>query len=250
MTKRFTEKTVVVTGGTTGIGLEIARRFLEEGARVACASRNKHQFDSLYQDFHKFVKFYPVDVTCSSEVESMFQNLDEHWSGVDILVANSGIYRDKRLLEIDNSDFIEVFNVNVVGVLNCVKSAMRRMRNKGNSSIIAISSIMSFKPANGAGAYAVSKSALESLIKTLVQELGNSGPRINAIAPGFVDTGMGERVSSVPRLWDRYSSSLLMKRMGSPREIANSVLFLAGSESSYIHGQVLEVSGGLVNWPT
>jgi 3-oxoacyl-[acyl-carrier protein] reductase len=242
---RLKDKCVIVTGGMRGLGRTMVWRFLDEGARVVCAARTENDLDELVKDYGDRVAFEHLDVTDLASVEQMTSRVVERFGPPDILVANAGIHADGLVHTIDPARWAEVVAVNVIGVFHCVHAVAPLMVERGAGRIITVSSVMGSRPAVGAGPYCASKAAVEMFTKVCAAELGGKGVLVNCIAPGFLDVGMGARLAENDRVWNTYQKSLVLRRLGDPDEVAAAAIFLAGDDSSYVNGHVLEVSGGI-----
>lgn len=238
-------QSVIVTGGLRGIGLGITRRFLGDGASVVCAARGGQGFQALVDEYGERVGFESVDIAEPDSVRRMVNRSIDAFGSVDVLVANAGIHADGLVSSIDQNAWGQVLDVNVKGTFNCIQQVAGHMVSRGRGSIVTISSIMGRHPALGASAYCASKAAIEMLTQVSALELGSKGVRVNCVAPGFIEAGMGVRLTANDKVWQAYRKSMALGRMGDSSEVAAAVAFLAGPESSYVNGHVLEVSGGI-----
>ncbi|MBN1172270.1 MAG: SDR family oxidoreductase [Micromonosporaceae bacterium] len=242
---RLEDKCVIVTGGLRGLGRTLTRRFLEEGARVVCAARVGRDLERLIAQYGDRVRFEQVDVSDLTSVTSMVDRAAGHFGVPDVLVANAGIHVDGLIHRVDPAGWSKTVDTNVNGVFHCVHAVAPLMLDRGAGRIITVSSIMGSRPTVGAGAYCVSKAAIEMLTRVCALELGARGVLVNCIAPGFVDVGMGARLAGSEKVWCSYQRALALQRVGEPEEVASAAVFLAGEDSSYVNGHVLEVSGGI-----
>lgn len=237
-------KVAVVTGGTSGLGASIAESLLIAGAHVTCAARREHHFTSIAQLSPARARYAPVDILDRYSIDDLFAGVAAEFGRVDIVVANAGITNDGLIETIDPDDWRAVIDTNVTGTFNCIQSALPHLPND-TGRIIIVSSALSTRPSVGASAYCVSKAALDMLTKVCAEETAERGITVNAVAPGFIDTGMGQRLTSNDIAWDEVSPRLLSNRKGAGYEIGDSVRFLASHRGNYINGHVLEVNGGL-----
>lgn len=238
-------KVVVITGGTRSLGRCIAAAMLREGAHVVCAARAEHDLDQLMGLALDRVSFTPVDVRDRSSVEKLMRFAVVEKGRVDILVTNAGISRDGPIDTLPVDDWDEVVCTNLTGTFHCIQAVVPYMRRQGGGTIITVSSALSTRVAAGAGAYCVSKAAIDMLTRVSATELADDGIRINALAPGFIDEGMGRRLADSDGVWETYQQRLLARRLGTADEVGRAAVFLASDHSSYINGHVLEVNGGL-----
>jgi 3-oxoacyl-[acyl-carrier protein] reductase len=241
----FTGKHVVITGGARGIGLQIARQFLEAGANVAIWEFSKDSIEAASKDLSAFssrLSFQTVDVSKAASCEAAAKALA---SDIDILVNNAGITRDKSLAKMTDEDFDAVIDTNLGGVYHVTKSLLTRFKaTSTNKRIINISSVVALYGNFGQTNYVAAKAGVIGMTKTWSRELARKGFTSNAIAPGFTLTPMVEAMPAEAR--KAIEDKIPAARFGKPQDIANACLFLASDEASYITGTVLSVDGGLV----
>ncbi|WP_347557530.1 SDR family NAD(P)-dependent oxidoreductase [Robbsia sp. KACC 23696] len=235
-------KTALITGGNSGIGLAIARRFVAEGARVFITGRRQAQLDAAVAQIGGSIEGIHGDVTNASDLDRLFETLRTKIDNLDILVPSSGISERQMLDETTEDHFTRIFDVNVRGMVSTVQRAVRQMSNGG--SIVLIGSIAGSIGNPGYGAYSASKAAVRSYSRTWSKELMSRGIRVNTLSPGLIDTPMFDTVSAEVR--EALSALIPMDRMGRAEEVANAALFLASSESSYVAGAELFIDGGLI----
>jgi len=234
-------KTAVITGGNSGIGLAIARRFVAEGAHVFITGRRKEQLEVAVKLIGEGVEAVPGDVTDSSDLERLFTLVREKTGTLDILVVNSGVGDVSPLEHITFEHFDKVFDVNVRAAVFTVKGALALL-NEG-SSVILVGSIAGSKGAKGTSIYSASKAALRSLGRTWANELAEKQIRVNVLSPGPIDTPM---MAGVPEEFRAQVVGMVpLKRLGDAEEVASAALFLASDESSFITGAELCIDGGM-----
>jgi 3-oxoacyl-[acyl-carrier protein] reductase len=243
----FKGQTVIITGGTRGIGKAIAESFLKAGARVVVTySTNETATTQFRQDNRQFAENIDVqklDVSKYEEVEKFFKYIDTEYGGFEVLVNNAGIRKDSVLAMMKESDWHDVLNVNLSGVFYMCKFAVRILMRKRYGRIINISSVMERYAFEGQANYAASKAGLTALTRSLSKELASRGITANCVSPGFIDT---ELIRDLPdKLRESYLARIPAKRFGSSEEVAACVLFLASKGASYVTGSTLEVTGGL-----
>jgi len=244
---RFEGKTALVTGGSRGIGRACVEQLAKEGATVAFAYQsNQEAANSIVGDLTGQglkVSAIRVDVRNSDRVHEVVGQLVEDWEHLDVLVNSAGIVRDGLLGAMTNEQWQEVIDTNLGGTYNFCHAAVQPMMYQRSGSIINISSTASEFASRGQVNYAASKGAINSLTHALAKELAPRKVRVNAVAPGMIETDMSKAVRGLAG--DTIKSVIPMKRIGKPEEIANVIAFLASDDASYITGQVLRADGGL-----
>ena len=243
---RFKDKVVVITGGAGGIGKEIALMFSKEKAKVVIFDVNKELLSQTEKELNSYSEVLGllVDVVSLDDVEKNINKVIDKFSRVDILVNNAGITRDSLVLRLSENDWDKVLAVNLKGAFNCIKSSAKFMVKQRYGRIINISSIIGIMGNPGQVNYGASKAALIGVTKTLSKELGSRNITVNAIAPGYIDTAMTQRLGD--KVKEEMFSRIPLRRFGTPSDVANAVLFMASNDASYINGQVLVVDGGLM----
>ncbi|MFE7061443.1 3-oxoacyl-ACP reductase FabG [Sutcliffiella sp. NPDC057660] len=243
---RLEGKVAIITGAANGLGLEAARVFLREGAKVALVDYDAVAGDQRVSELQAEgeAAFYQVDVSNQAQVVEMVQMVKERFGQIDILINNAGITKDNMLLKMSSEDFQKVMDINVNGVFNCTQAVVPHMLEKGAGKIINTSSVSGVYGNVGQTNYAASKAAVVGMTKSWAKEFGRKGINVNAVAPGFVETSM---VATVP---EKVIQGLLqvipLQRLGKPSDIANAYLYLASDESDYVNGTVLHVDGGIM----
>jgi NAD(P)-dependent dehydrogenase (short-subunit alcohol dehydrogenase family) len=245
------DKVAIITGGASGIGRATARLLASKGALVVVADINEaggRETVRLIEEGGGKARFVRADVTDTGQVEAMAQAAVETFGGLDILHANAGHPGpEKRLVDHTDKEWSQVLAVNLTGVFNCCRAAIPLIASRGGGAIVITASIAGLWPAPFIGAYNVSKAGVISLTKTLAIECAPLGIRVNAVAPGEVDTPMSNAaVSDCPEQVLAAQLPLIpLKRMGRAEEIAQAVLYLVSDASSYVAGEVLTVDGGM-----
>lgn len=242
---RLSDKTAVVTGGTRGLGWRLARRFLEEGANVVVASRDRGDWRPEPVAGGTRVTFHPVDVRDPASAQDLMSAAADRFGTVDIVVANAGVSRPGAVEKLAPAHWAEVIDTNVTGVFNCAQAAIPHLRLSTAGRLITVSSVLGSRFAPGAAAYGASKAAVEAFTKVLAVEIAADGITANCLSPGFIDEGMGVQLRQNEAVWEKYRTKLASGRMGRGDEVASAAVFLAGDDSSYVNGHVLEVNGGL-----
>ena len=244
-------KCAIVTGGTSGLGKEIAIAFSQQGANVAILGTNKERAKSVTDQIkleQKFdgqkVCFKIVDVSNKSEVNEAVDDLIKEWCSIDILVNCAGITRDKIFMKMGESDWDDVIATNLKSVYNLSHSLVRSMLKARYGKIINITSVIGLTGNPGQVNYSASKLGMVGFTKSLAKELGPRSINVNCIAPGFFETPMTNALKDEQRR--KILEKIPMKRLGDPKEIAHAAVFLASDMSNYITGQVLTVDGGMI----
>ena len=238
----------VVTGAARGIGLAIARQFLASGHRVALLDIDAATLSATREsvaglDDHDRAIALECDVAIPAQVAGAFDAIVARFGRIDALVNNAGIAIFKPILETTYDEWSRVLDVNLGGAFLCTQAAARVMLGNGGGSVVNIASISGLRASTLRVAYGTSKAALIHLTKQQAAELGNVGIRVNAIAPGPVDTAMAKQVHTAAIRAD-YQDTIPLSRYGTEDEIANAVLFLCSPAASYINGQTIAVDGG------
>ena len=243
---RLKNKVAVITGGSRGIGYATAKAFLSEGAAVVITASSeatvRKAVDQLQQAFPEGkIGGISPNLASLEEVRQAFQYVQEHFGSIDILVNNAGVSERTPLSEYTEEIFDKVMDLNVKGVFNATKAAAEQMIPKGSGVILNTSSMVSIYGQTSGFAYPASKFAVNGLTVSLARELGPKGIRVNAVAPGIIETDM---MKAVPKaVIEPMIKRIPLGRMGRPEDIANAFVFLASEEASYITGVVLSVDG-------
>ncbi|MCH9616856.1 MAG: 3-oxoacyl-[acyl-carrier-protein] reductase FabG [Chlamydiia bacterium] len=245
--RRFEGKKVVVTGGTKGIGLAIAKEFLKEGASVAIIGRSPDNGEKALLELSGDVTFYPLDVSDHSAVKAFSEEMIKKWNTIDVLVNNAGISKNTLFLRITEADWDHVVDTNLKSVYNMCHAFSRILIKNRGSRIVNISSIaggvMGGNP--GQAHYSASKGAIVSLTKVLAREFAKREVTVNCVAPGYVETDMVGFMNEENK--QKCQDMIPMGRFGQGAEVAAAVLFLASKEASYITGHTLVADGGLTS---
>ena len=240
-------KTILVTGGSRGIGKSIVLKLAKYGANVIFTYlSSSKKADLVIKDAQKFgvtVDAFQSDASNYEECQKLIDELLDKYSHIDVLVNNAGITKDNLLLRMTQEDFDTVLNINMKSVFNMTKSVQKCMLKARKGSIINLSSIVGVKGNAGQANYAASKSAIIGFSKSIALELGSRNIRCNVVAPGYIETEMTQKLDS--KISDLWKQKIPLKRAGDGNDVANLVLFLASDMSSYITGQVISVCGGM-----
>ncbi|MBQ0065962.1 MAG: 3-oxoacyl-[acyl-carrier-protein] reductase [Firmicutes bacterium] len=241
-------KNVLVTGAGRGIGKAIAIEFAKNGYDVIINyNGSKEAALETLEEVKKYSNHSMIvqaNVANGQEVEAMFQQIQETYKKLDCLVNNSGITRDILCLRMSEEEFMDVIQVNLKGTFLCSKQACRLMMKKKQGSIINMASVVGLSGNAGQCNYAASKAGIIGFSKSLAKEMGSRNIRVNAIAPGFIQTKMTEVLSEEVK--KNLVNQIPMKQLGDVEDVAQTAIFLAGDASKYITGQVIQVDGGML----
>lgn len=237
----FKDKTVVITGGSRGIGKAIAESFAEKGAVVIVTYKNS--IDENYFNIKK-IQHYKCDVADLKSVQEITDKIIKEHSKIDILVNNAGITKDGLLMRMSEEDWDAVVDTNLKGVFNMTKAVSRNMMSKKYGKIINITSIVGIIGNAGQANYVASKAGVIGFTKSIAKELASRNIYVNAVAPGFIATEMTDKLTEEVK--QNYLNSIPLKKFGTGEDIAKAVMFLASEDSNYITGQTLCVDGGIV----
>lgn len=240
-------KTAVITGATKGLGKQIALELAKDGFEIVINYRTKN--DSLAQmveEINKTTKAYTfkADISNFDEAKALIDFATSETGKIDLLVNNAGITNDKLLVRMSEEDFSKVIDINLKGTFNCIRHASRLMMKQKFGRIVNISSVIGLIGNVGQANYAASKAGVIGLTKSAAKEMAPYSVTVNAIAPGFIKSDMTDKLTD--EIKDNIKSSIPMKKIGEPKDVANLVKFLANDETGYITGQVINVDGGMV----
>lgn len=246
--KLLAGKTALVTGASKGIGRAIAHKFAEEGANVAFTYLSSvEKGEALVKELEEKgikAKGYRSDASDFNAAQELIDGVVTDFGSLDILVNNAGITKDNLLLRIGESDWDDVINVNLKSCFNTVKAATKTMMKQRGGSIINMTSVVGLKGNAGQANYAASKAGILGFTKSVALELGSRGVRSNAIAPGFIETEMTDKLDE--KTVQGWRDAIPLKRGGSPEDVANACVFLGSDMSAYITGQTIQVDGGML----
>ena len=239
----FEDKSIIVTGGTRGIGKAIGTAFAAAGARVVISGRDAEKAASVASELDGEVHGLALDVSNSDSVQKFFAAANETLGTLDVVVANAGITRDKLVMALKDEDWDAVLDTNLKGTFLCAREAIRPMIRNRSGRIIAVTSVIGLTGNPGQGNYAASKAGLIGFIKSLAQEVASRNITVNAVAPGMIETDMLAALPENARL--AMTERIPAGRPGTVEEVAGTVLFLASDAASYVTGEVIRVDGGL-----
>ncbi len=245
--KRLKDKVAIITGAARGIGFSIAEMLSEHGATSVIIDIDQEAVSTAVQKIddkgNKAIGF-AADVTNSDEIASIFKEIHKELGKIDILINNAGITKDGLLMKMKEADWDAVINVNLKGTFICTQKVCRYMLKSRSGAIINIASVVGLMGNAGQANYAASKGGIIALTKSSAKEFASRNIRVNAIAPGFIQTEMTDKLPQ--EIIDSYSSAIPLSRMGTVKDVANLCIFLASEEAGYITGQTIQVDGGLI----
>ena len=243
---KLKNKVAVITGGNSGIGLATAKLFHEEGAKVIITGRRQDALDNAVNEISGDVVGITTDASKINEIEKLYKKVDDIYGKIDVLFLNAGVGTFEPLEQVTEESFDRQVNTNLKGLFFNIQKALPLLKDGG--SIILTTSAADQKGFATTSVYSATKAAVRSLARTLSAELLDRGIRVNAIAPGPIETPIFEKLGfpqeAVGQVKEQFTSTNPMKRMGTPEEIAKGALFLASSDSSYVAGIDLSVDGG------
>jgi len=243
---QLTGKVAIITGAARGIGREAAHLFAQKGASVVLADVDA-QAEAVAADIVNGggqAEFFRTDIADRTACETLVSSVLRAFSHVDILVNNAGIVRDGQLVKLSEADFDLVVDVNLKGTFNMTQAVAPHMIERGNGSVINVSSVVGLYGNFGQTNYAATKAGVIGMTKVWARELGKKGINVNAVAPGFIQTEMTQGVPD--KVLDMMRGKTPLGRLGTARDVANAFLYLASEEASYVNGAVLSVDGGLI----
>jgi meso-butanediol dehydrogenase / (S,S)-butanediol dehydrogenase / diacetyl reductase len=241
---RLKDKTAIITGGGSGIGLATARAFCEEGAKVILFGRQKEKLISAANELGDSALIFQGDMTKNDDLDQLINNTLNNFKGIDILVNSAGIFNGAPLHKISDSQWDEIMDINIRSVFQLTRRVLPIMMDQKSGSIMHISSILGLIAVPEVAAYNVSKGALNQFSRSIAVEYGSYGIRSNSICPGLIETDMTADLMSDASLMQEWSKEYPIGRFGKPEDVASACLFLASDESSFITGIVLPVDGG------
>ena len=239
-------KTVIITGASTGIGAELVKTFAKYGSNVILLSRSLDKMNSLISNIKsnekQILKAYKIDISNEESVKTIFEEINSSYEKIDILINNAGITSDNLLMTMKTNQWTDVINTNLNGCFFCCRAISKKMIKQKSGKIINISSIIGEVGNKGQSNYAASKAGIIGLTKSLAKELASRRINVNAINPGYIDTDMTKDLKNK----NDFLNNIPLKRFGNCNDVSEVACFLASDKSNYITGQVINVDGGLI----
>lgn len=243
----FSGKTVLVTGGSRGIGKSVALAYAAQGANVVVNyTSNPKKAEEVVTEIKALgveAMAIACDVSDDAAVEAMVESIEKDFHTIDILVNNAGVTRDGLLIRMKDSDWDQVMDINLKGTYLCTKHVGKKMLKRKAGNIVNITSVVGLTGNAGQSNYSASKAGVIGFTKSIAKEFAGRQIRVNAVAPGFIATDMTEKLSQ--EVIDTYKKAIPLGRMGDPEDVAKAVIFLSSDQSSYMTGQIITVDGGM-----
>ena len=240
--KDLKDKKIIITGASGGIGNSIVEKFYEYGANILASGTNKEKLQKIKNKFQN-IKVLDFDISQKEKVEKFINDATEHLGGLDCIVNNAGVTQDNLAIRMSLPEWENVISLNLTSTFLMNKFAIKKMLKNKQGKIINISSVVGHTGNLGQANYTASKAGMIAMTKTLAIEYGKKNININCISPGFIKTAMTDKIDE--KIKENIISKIPSGRLGLPEDIANAVLFLASSDSSYINGETLHVNGGM-----
>jgi 3-oxoacyl-[acyl-carrier protein] reductase len=237
-------KIALVTGGGTGIGAAIARRFVKEGVRVVICDIDTKNGQAVSAELGAPAQFYELDVSDESQVNSVVEKVIGEFGHIDVLVNNAGITNDKLVIRMSAEDWERVIRINLTGAFLMTRAVVKHMIKQRQGRIINMASVIGVIGNFGQANYAASKAGVIALTKSCAKEFGKRNILVNAIAPGFIKTRMTEVIPE--EIKENYLKQIPLGKFGEPEDVANLVFFLSTEQASYLTGQTICLGGGIV----
>ena len=244
---RLKDKTAIITGGGTGIGLATARAFHQEGAKIILFGRRKEKLEKAVEKLGASAMIVQGDMTNNNDLDQLINETLHNFKKIDVLVNNAGLFNGSPLHEISDSQWDEIMDINIRSVFQLTRRVLPVMLSQKYGNIIHISSILGLIAVPEVAAYNVSKGALNQFSRSIAVEYGSSGIRSNSICPGLIATDMTADLMKDTELMKEWSKEYPIGRFGKPEDVANACLYLASDESSFVTGITLPVDGGFTS---
>lgn len=239
------QKTILITGGGTGLGFGIAQAMVDAGGTVILTGRREHVLQDACKRLGEQADYRIQDITNMEEIPSLIETIETEIAPIDVLVNNAGRHLKRDSMDLSDEDFEQVLQVNIQGVFALSREIGKRMIRRGKGSIIMLSSMTAIYGMPKVAAYAASKGAIKSLTMSLANDFADSGVRINAIAPGYIETAMFHKATDTdPARKQKILNRIPMNRVGQSIEVGHAAVFLASDASAYVTGTHIPVDGG------
>lgn len=243
---RLKDKNVFITGAAQGIGKEIAHQMAQEGAHIGIADINEEKAHEVKDEIEKSGQkawAVKIDVSKGEDVTAALGTFVKESGRIDVLVNNAGITRDGLILRMKDEDWDAVLTINLKSAFLCSREALKYMTKQRAGAIVNISSVVAFMGNAGQVNYSASKAGLMGLTRTLAREYASRGIRVNAVAPGYIQTAMTDKISQKAK--DALLQTIPLAKLGTAEDVAKAVVFLSCEDARYITGQVIHVNGGM-----
>lgn len=240
----FKNKNIVITGGTKGIGFAIAQNFVQQDANVIVVARDCSNVDEIFKNNAQKIMFFSADISEKEQLSDFVQFVDSKWDRIDILINNVGTNIRKVTKDVDFDDYEKIMNTNLSSGFHLTRMLYPKLKVAVTSSVVFVSSVAGITAIKTGSVYAMTKAAINQLVKNLTIEWASEGIRINAVAPWYIETSLAKQVLKSEDYKNEVLSRTPMRRIGQPNEVALVVLFLSSQNASYITGQTIAVDGG------
>jgi 3-oxoacyl-[acyl-carrier protein] reductase len=234
----------LITGGATGIGAAIVRRFVQAGVQVVICDVDEENGEKLAAEIGESARFYGLDIANEKQVNEVVEKVSEDFGRIDFLVNNAGITNDKLLIRMSKDDWDRVLQVNLTGTFLVTRAVVKQMMKRRYGRIVNIASVIGLMGNFGQTNYAASKAGIIAFTKSCAKEFSSRNINVNAVAPGFIETRMTKVIPEDIR--QNYLKLIPLGRFGEPDDVANLVFFLTSDQAEYITGQTICVDGGMV----
>ena len=242
----FSNKTIIITGASRGIGKQLSYSFAKNNANIVLISRSSESLKNLENELLKETKSVlsiPMDVSNFNCFSNAIKLIEKEFNHIDILINNAGITKDNLMLRMSENDWDDVIDVNLKGCFNGIKAVSKNMIRNKKGKIINISSIIGLTGNTGQSNYAASKAGIIGLTKSIAKEFASRNITVNAIAPGYIETDMTDNLNDKNKM--EFIQKIPLKKLGSTQDVSDLVLFLCSKHANYITGQTITIDGGL-----
>ena len=240
----MSNKKVLITGASGGIGNELCKKFIESSYQIICTSSSVDKLNILRDKFGDNHHYYHLDLLNINVISNTLKKISEDHKDINVLINNAGITEDNLFIRMKQKQWEDVININLNSNYYIIKEILPNMIKNRQGCIIGITSIVAFTGNPGQSNYTASKSGIISMYKSIALEVAQRNIRVNTIAPGFIQTSMTAKLSD--DVINQYLQKIPMKKLGKPIDIANLALFLSSDDSNYITGQTFHVNGGML----